>query len=134
VGRRTERGNRRQLGAKRDTPSKPDQVIPKTRHPLSFLSLLLITHHLLLDHTTYSSSEMATIHSLPTELVHHILSLAYPPNQPGSCKGLCATALVHSSWRKPSVSVMTDRVRFGPQFGQSTRLFIENGPARVVCS
>lgn len=65
---------------------------------------------------------MATIHSLPAELIRHTLSLAYPANKPGSGAGLCATALVHSTWLEPSVSVMTESIKFGGKRGKSARL------------
>ncbi len=76
---------------------------------------------------------MATIHSLPFELIRHTLSLAYPPGRAGSGRGLCSTALVHSSWKEPSVSVMTERVSFDGAPGVSARLLIEHGPGETTC-
>jgi len=76
---------------------------------------------------------MATIHFFPTELIRHVLSLAYSPGEKGSGKGLCATGLVHSTWTGPSRSVMTEKLVFGPVHERPTRLFIERGPAKCVC-
>jgi hypothetical protein len=72
---------------------------------------------------------MATIYSLPTELIRHTLSLAYPPIKNGSASGLCSTALVHSSWKEPSVSVMTEVIFFGADDDEGIRLFCESGPS-----
>lgn len=71
---------------------------------------------------------MATIHSLPQELVHAILSLAYPPGEAGSYKGLTRTSLVHPSWRSPSQTLMTQRITFSKQSKQSLAKFVEGGP------
>lgn len=73
---------------------------------------------------------MATIQSLPTELIRHTLSLAYPPGLSGSKSGLCKTALVHSCWREPSVSVMTEHITLKYEGCQS---FTANGPSNLVC-
>lgn len=75
---------------------------------------------------------MATIHSLPIELIRHTLSLAYPPGQQGSGAGLCSTAVVHSTWREPSVSIMTERMRFSPDGPASLERFITDGPIEWV--
>ncbi len=72
---------------------------------------------------------MATIHSLPAELIRHTLSLAYPPNELGSGAGLCATAVVHSTWLDPSLSVMTEKLHFSFRSASSLERFVESGPA-----
>ncbi len=76
---------------------------------------------------------MATIHSLPAELVRHMLSLAYSPGDEGSGAGLCSTAVVHSSWRQPSVSLMTEKLTLSStEESNSAELFIRSGPERVA--
>lgn len=79
---------------------------------------------------------MSPIHSLPQELIRHTLALAYPPGQTGSGKGLCSTSLVHSSWRAPSGSLMTEQLRFDEEDEKSLELFVKSGPtefsSRVV--
>lgn len=72
---------------------------------------------------------MATIQSLPTELIRHTLSLAHPPGTPGSGRGLCSTALVQKSWTQPSASVMTERLIFDDRkWPSSIGAFINSGP------
>ncbi len=71
---------------------------------------------------------MATVHSLPTELIRHTLSLAYPPGKKGSYGGLGQTSSVHKSWLGPSRSVMTEVLGFGSEHKQSLALFVEKGP------
>lgn len=72
---------------------------------------------------------MATVHSLPTELIQHTLSLAYPPGEDESYHGLARTALVHSSWLSPSQSVMTEVLQFDSGTKWSLKLFVEGGPS-----
>lgn len=71
---------------------------------------------------------MATIHSLPTELIHHTISLAYPVGTPGYRQGLAKTSLVHHSWLGPSQSILTQEMYFD---GSSRRAihFVETVPA-----
>jgi hypothetical protein len=76
---------------------------------------------------------MATIHSLPTELIRHTLRLTYPPGRKGSGRGLCSTALVHSSWTKPSQSVMIERIRLDGDDRASLDKFLERGPDEFRC-
>ncbi len=75
---------------------------------------------------------MATIHSLPTELIRHILSLAYPFGQwpDPSPSGLSRTGLVHSSWTGPSLSVLFDKIELGPR---TASRFAESGPVGWSC-
>ncbi len=76
---------------------------------------------------------MATIHSLPTELIRHTLGLAYPPGQEGSSHGLGLTCLVHSSWVGPSQSLMTQLLSFEGSSTESVLRFVEQGPALFSC-
>ncbi len=100
---------------------------PKLRlfHSSFYLPHPLATHY---SPTNPPQPAMATIHSLPTELIRHTLALAYPPGEDGSAGGLCRTALVHSSWRQPSQSVMTEKVTFFKEDKTSIAAFIEKGP------
>ncbi len=76
---------------------------------------------------------MATIHSLAHELIRHTLSFAYPPGTPHSGRGLGRTALVHSSWKEPSTSIMTEELEFDVNDQRATDLFIRSGPAEFSC-
>lgn len=71
---------------------------------------------------------MATVHSLPTELIQHTLSLAYPPGEDESYHGLAQTSLVHSSWHGPSQSVLTSQITFDSTCQKSLPRFVETGP------
>ncbi len=76
---------------------------------------------------------MATIHSLPFEVTRHLLALAYPAGQPGSCAGLRATALVHSSWTGPAKSVLLEQVALSGKSDGSAQRFIATGPVGFSC-
>ncbi len=88
--------------------------------------------------------QMATIHSLPPELIHHTLFLAYVDSwNPGSGwarEGLSAASLVHSSWRRPAQELLTHALAFcGPGYEDEDDQIVwwdefqELGPARVRC-
>lgn len=72
---------------------------------------------------------MATVHLFPYELIRHTLSLAHPPGKRGSGKGLCATALVHSSWKEPSQSLMTEDISFRTDQKVALSRFVAHGPS-----
>ena len=71
---------------------------------------------------------MATVHSLPTELIQHTLSLAYPPGEDESYHGLAQTSLVHSSWRGPSQPLLTSQITFDSTCQKSLPRLVETGP------
>ena len=85
---------------------------------------------------------MATIHSLPAELITHILRLAYGPSPfsftgpdhssayTHSKLGLRLAALVHSSWYAPAQELLTAELVFS-RFSKPTTLalFLSSVPA-----
>ncbi len=82
---------------------------------------------------TSAPPAMATTASLPAELVREIVSLAYPPGEPGSGRGLRRTSLVHSTWLQPSISVMTEKLSFAASRLHRLHRFMEEGPMGFAC-
>ncbi len=76
---------------------------------------------------------MATINSLPRELIRDTLGLAYPPGEEGSLAGLSLTALVQHSWVGPSQLLLTEVLKFTSDKPDSTKLFIEASPGGYAC-
>lgn len=80
---------------------------------------------------------MTTIDSFPTELIRHIITLAYPAEEAPyeSEVGLGKTALVHSTWLGPSQSLLTERLHFsqGSQSRPTIKRFVEKGPNQFTC-
>jgi len=81
---------------------------------------------------------MATIHSLPAELISHILRLAYGPSPfsligddhwaayARSKLGLRHAALVHSSWRAPAQELLTAELVFHKTEPTTLALFLSS--------
>ena len=85
-------------------------------------------------------TKMATIHSLPTELIHHVLALAFPdhasdpsPTQARSRAALARAAGVHSSWCAPAQDLLTQSLHFDWRNLASREVcgrFADSGPTR----
>jgi hypothetical protein len=87
---------------------------------------------------------MATIHSLPQELLRQVLFFAYVdvwcPGNGWARTGLMDASLVHSSWRQPAQELLTYSLAFcGPTYDAEDEQivwwgeFMRLGPARVRC-
>ncbi len=105
-----------------------DQVITHTQPSSSSSSSPITNFEYSLSYCHSDPPTMTRIDSLPAELIRHALSLAYPAGERGSGQGLSQTSLVHSSWREPSQSIMTEKLEFSLGERNSAFSFVETGP------
>jgi len=78
---------------------------------------------------------MTTIHSLPTELVHAILTYAYPyPHHlHGDRLGMRLACLVHPTWRPLGQAALTRVMHFHHSNQEKLRQFVDFGPRGFEC-